>query len=32
MNKYIVTEKTVELENKIIELQKMIAGFIAKLK
>ena len=32
MHDYISIEKTTEFENKIIELQKMIAGFIAKLK
>jgi len=31
MHKYISTEKTIELETKIIELQKMIAGFTVKL-
>lgn len=31
MHNYITTEKTIELENKLIELQKMISGFIAKL-
>jgi len=31
MHDYITTEKTNELETKIIELQKMITGFIAKL-
>ena len=31
MYSYISTEKTTELENKLIELQKMITGFIAKL-
>jgi len=31
MHNYVSTEKTTELENKIIELQKMINGFIAKL-
>jgi four helix bundle protein len=29
--KYLTEEKTIELENKIIELQKMISGLIAKL-
>jgi four helix bundle protein len=31
MHNYISKEKTIELENKLTELQKMIAGFIAKL-
>jgi len=31
MHNYISIEKTVELENKMINLQKMIVGFIAKL-
>ena len=31
MHQYISSEKIAELENKIIELQKMITGFIAKL-
>jgi hypothetical protein len=31
MYKYFSTEKSIELENKIIELQKMIAEFTAKL-
>ncbi len=31
MHNYITTEKTTDLENKLIELQKMITGFIAKL-
>lgn len=31
MHNYVSKEKTNELEIKIIELQKMIAGFIAKL-
>lgn len=30
-NKYITDEKTIEIENKIIEFQKMTAGFISKL-
>jgi four helix bundle protein len=30
-NKYISNEKTEEIENKIIEFQKMITGFINKL-
>lgn len=30
-NKYITEEKTIEIENKIIEFQKMTAGFISKL-
>ena len=30
-NKYITDEKTIEVENKIIEFQKMTAGFISKL-
>lgn len=30
-NKYITNEKTLEIENKIIEFQKMINGFICKL-
>ena len=30
-NKYITAEKTIEIENKIIEFQKMTAGFIGKL-
>ncbi len=29
--KYIIEEKTIEIENKIIELQKMISGLITKL-
>lgn len=31
MQNYITAEKTTDLENKLIELQKMITGFIAKL-
>lgn len=31
-NNYITNEKSIELENKIIELQKMISGFISKLE
>lgn len=31
MHNYISIDKTTELENKLIELQKMIAGFIGKL-
>ncbi|MFC4816823.1 four helix bundle protein [Flavobacterium sp. GCM10023249] len=31
-NNYITNEKGIELENKIIELQKMISGFISKLE
>ena len=30
-NKYITNEKTIEIENKIIEFQKMTTGFINKL-
>ena len=30
-NKYITDEKTIEIENKIIEFQKMTTGFIVKL-
>ena len=30
-NKYITIEKTIEIENKIIEFQKMTTGFIGKL-
>lgn len=30
-NKYITDEKTIEIENKIIEFQKMTTGFINKL-
>lgn len=30
-NKYITDKKTLEIENKIIEFQKMITGFISKL-
>jgi four helix bundle protein len=30
-NKYITEEKTIEIENKIIEFQKMTTGFISKL-
>ncbi len=30
-NKYITDEKTIEIENKIIEFQKMTTGFISKL-
>ncbi|UPT71235.1 MAG: four helix bundle protein [Flavobacterium sp. JAD_PAG50586_2] len=30
-NSYITEERTIELENKIIEFQKMITGFISKL-
>jgi four helix bundle protein len=30
-NKYITQEKTIEIENKIIEFQKMTTGFISKL-
>ena len=30
-NKYITEEKTIEIENKIIEFQKMTTGFIVKL-
>ena len=30
-NKYITDEKTKEIENKIIEFQKLTAGFISKL-
>ncbi|WP_264510099.1 four helix bundle protein [Flavobacterium sp. N1719] len=29
--KYLTEEKTIEIENKIIELQKMISGLITKL-
>lgn len=29
--KYITDEKTIEIENKIIEFQKMTTGFISKL-
>jgi len=31
-NKYITEEKTTEIENKIIEFQKMTVGFISKLE
>ena len=31
-NKYITEEKTIEIENKIIEFQKMTTGFISKLE
>ena len=31
-NKYITNEKTIEIENKIIEFQKMTTGFISKLE
>ena len=31
-NKYIIDEKTIEIENKIIEFQKMTTGFISKLE
>ena len=30
-NKYITDEKTIGIENKIIEFQKMTTGFISKL-
>jgi len=30
-NSYITEEKAQEIENKIIEFQKMITGFISKL-
>lgn len=30
-NSYITDEKTLEIENKIIEFQKMTTGFISKL-
>jgi four helix bundle protein len=30
-NKYITQEKTIEIENKIIEFQKMTTGFVSKL-
>lgn len=30
-NKYLTEEKGLEVENKIIEFQKMITGFISKL-
>jgi four helix bundle protein len=30
-NKYISNEKAIEIENKIIEFQKMTTGFISKL-
>ncbi len=30
-NSYITEERTTEIENKIIEFQKMITGFISKL-
>jgi four helix bundle protein len=30
-NKYITDEKTQEIENKIVEFQKMTTGFISKL-
>ncbi len=30
-NEYLTEEKTIELENKIIEFQKMTTGFIDKL-
>lgn len=31
-NKYITNEKMIEIENKIIEFQKMTTGFISKLE
>ena len=31
-NKYITQEKTIEIENKIIEFQKMTTGFISRLE
>lgn len=31
-NKYITDEKLIEIENKIIEFQKMTTGFISKLE
>lgn len=31
-NKYITNEKTLEIENKIIEFQKMTTGLISKLE
>ncbi|WP_396157038.1 four helix bundle protein [Flavobacterium sp.] len=31
-NSYITEERTTEIENKIIEFQKMITGFISKLE
>ena len=31
-NKYITNEKTIEIETKIIEFQKMMTGFINKLE
>ena len=31
-NKYITNEKTLEIESKIIEFQKMTTGFISKLE
>lgn len=31
-NKYLTNEKTIEVENKIIEFQKMTSGFISKLE
>ena len=31
-NNYITDEKTLEIENKIIEFQKMTTGFISKLE
>ncbi|WP_130734680.1 four helix bundle protein [Flavobacterium sp. J27] len=31
-NNYITQEKTTEIENKIIEFQKMTTGFISKLE
>lgn len=31
-NKYITDEITIEIENKIIEFQKMTTGFISKLE
>jgi four helix bundle protein len=30
-NNYITDERTIEIENKIIEFQKMITGLIGKL-
>ncbi|MEZ4787415.1 MAG: four helix bundle protein [Flavobacterium haoranii] len=30
-NKYLTEEKAITIENKIIEFQKMIHGFISKL-
>jgi len=31
-NNYLTEERTIAIENKIIEFQKMITGFISKLE